>query len=124
MKVEASTCCGANRRRGEQPEERYLFRRSPSPNLAFIPAGQSRTDHQRQTESEEGQRVLHSILPEHMRNVMIANCPVKRVVKDRLFRKHDRDETEDRKKSYRKNRGLDDGIRWRQIPARSITREE
>src|SRR5215471_13472446 len=99
MWVKAGACCSADRRRGKQTQKRCPFGRPASPNLTFIPAPHYCAEYQRQTGSKEGQRVHNSLLPEHMWNVMIGNCPVKRLVKDALLPKDNRHKTEGRGKS-------------------------
>ena len=69
--------------------------------------------------------VVHdSLLPKNMRNVMIGNCPVKRVTEDPLFPKHNRHETEDCEKSCRECSCLNNRIRSRQTAASTVAREK
>src|SRR5437667_3319927 len=124
MSVKACARRGADRRGSKQPEKRCSFRRPSSPNLTLIPARHYRADYQRQTGSEEGQRILDSLLPKNMRNVMISNCPVERLMKNALLPKNNRHQTEGCEKSYRKYSCLNDRIRSRQAAASSIAREE
>jgi hypothetical protein len=99
VRIKASARCGANRRGRKQPEKRCSFCRPPSPNLTLIPARHYRPDYQRQTSSEEGQRNQDSFLPEHMRHVMIGNCPVERIMENALLPKHNRHQTKGCEKS-------------------------
>src|SRR6266478_8737019 len=124
MRVKAGARCSADRRGGKQPEERCSFWRPPSPNLTLIPARHYRPDNQRQTGPDERQREQDSFLPKHVRNVMIGNCPVERLMEDALLPKYNRHETEGCEKSYREYGCLNDRIRSRQTSAGSIAREE
>src|SRR5262249_22341943 len=99
MWIKAAACSSACRRGGKQTQKRCPFGRPASPNLTFIPARHYCAEYQRQTGSKEGQRVHNSLLPEHVRNVMIGNCPVECLVKDTLVPKDNRHKTEARGKS-------------------------
>src|SRR4051812_26724648 len=122
MRVEACACCSANCRDSEQPKKRCSFCRFSRPNL-LISASQHRTDRQRRTNSKERQRIHNSFLPKNVWNVMIGNCPVKRVTQNSLFPKHNRHETEDCEKSYREYRCLNNRISWGKATASSIARK-
>ena len=65
-----------------------------------------------------------SLLPEYMRNVMIGNCPVKRLMENALLPKYNRHKTEDCEKSCREYGCLNNRIRSRQTAASSIAREK
>src|SRR5215831_3818878 len=124
MRVKAGTCCSTNRRGSEQSKKRCSFRHFPSPNLILIPAHHDRPDYQRQTRAGERQCEQDSFLPKYVRNVMIGNCPVKRVMENTLFPKHNRHETESCEKSCRERRCLNNRIRSRQTAASSIAWEK
>src|SRR5438874_7949742 len=55
-----------------------------------------------------------------MRNVMISNCPVKRVMEDALFPKDNRHGTQDYEKAKREHGCLNDRILWRRTATSSI----
>src|SRR4029077_16994361 len=105
-------------------EKRYSFCRLPSPNLTLMPPRHYRADCQRQTRPEEDQRILDPRSPKNMRNIMIGNCPVKRLMENALSPKHNCHKTEGCEKSCREHGCLNDRIRSRQAAASSIAREE
>src|SRR5205814_9879071 len=104
--------------------ERCPFGRLRSPNHTLSPARHDRPDYLRQTRSEERQCSHDSYLPEHVRNVISGDCPIVRLVKDPLFPKDDRHETERCEKSCREHGCLNNRIRSRQTAASSIAWEK
>jgi hypothetical protein len=90
MRVKAGARHSANRRGSEQSEKRRPLCSPIGPNVILVLARHDGTDHQRQTGPDEEERVYDSLPPEHMRNVMIANSPVVRLVEDALLPKNNR----------------------------------
>jgi hypothetical protein len=91
MKVKAGACCSANRRTASNQKRcstavfpAQISSLSRHANIAPITKGKQLEEHQRVDDSLRQKR-----------NIMIGNCPVKRLMENALLPKHNRHKTED-----------------------------